>query len=397
VAWLLTATAFALVLAVAALAAYMATPVDYDGRGRYAVFALLFPLHLFVISAASAGLAAIAWFDGAVVAVVLFGAAVILTMAMALWPTVAMWRYARHHDVTPSLRTYAAHAFEPNYGRPQAGRTVVYGTAPDGTALELDAWPLDAVKRANARNAGNSGDAASRHPVVVQVHGGGWVGGGRGAEAWNQWLNGLGFVVFDVDYRLPPPERWRDEVGDVKAALGWVAEHAADYHVDPGRISVMGDSAGANLAMLAAYSANDSRLPPSCGEAHVTVRCVINLYGPADLTSLSEHSGSRRYIQECLRAYIGGGPEDHPDRYRLISPIQHLHGTVPPTLTLLGHSDRIVPAGQALALDGALDAAGVPHETYLLPGNDHGFDTNWGGFGTQFAQAKVQRFLERHG
>jgi acetyl esterase/lipase len=110
-----------------------------------------------------------------------------------------------------------------------------------------------------------------------------------------------------------------------------------------------------------------------------------------------DHSGSRRYLQDCLRAYIGGDLEDHPDRYRLVSPLQHVRGAVPPTLTLLGHSDRIVPSSQALALDGALGAAGIPHETYLLPGNDHGFDTNWGGLGTQFARAKVQRFLERHG
>jgi acetyl esterase/lipase len=61
-----------------------------------------------------------------------------------------------------------------------------------------------------------------------------------------------------------PPERWKDEVGDIKCALGWLVANAAKYHVDPARISIMGFSADANLAMLAAYSMGDSRLPPSC-------------------------------------------------------------------------------------------------------------------------------------
>jgi dipeptidyl aminopeptidase/acylaminoacyl peptidase len=63
-------------------------------------------------------------------------------------------------------------------------------------------------------------------------------------------------------------------------------------------------------------------------------------------------------------------------------------------MTFLGVSDRIVPTEQARSLDQALTQAGVAHETFLLPGNDHGFEVNWGGFGAQFVREKIKAFLQ---
>jgi acetyl esterase/lipase len=227
----------------------------------------------------------------------------------------------------------------------------------------------------------------------VKVHGGGWTGGSRSQGTdWNRWLNGLGYHVFDVEYRMPPPERWKDEVGDIKCALGWVAANAPEYRIDPARISIMGNSAGGNLAMLAAYSMGDPRLPPSCDVATVSVKSVVNLYGPADLTLLYGSSGSL-----AVRQYIGGSPTQYPDRYLAVSPLSYVGAKTPPTITLLGASDNDVPTDQARSLDQALMWACVTHETYLLPGNDHGFEVNWGGFGAQFARAKIKAFLQKHG
>jgi len=67
------------------------------------------------------------------------------------------------------------------------------------------------------------------------------------------------------------------------------------YDVDPDRITLMGHSAGGHLALLAAY-----------GDA-IGVRAVVNVYGPCDLEALHRRSGSRRYIDRCLRAFAGGG------------------------------------------------------------------------------------------
>jgi acetyl esterase/lipase len=372
---ILTLVAAVAAVGTGAVAYYMVRPVGWGGRGMLGVFALLFPLHLLAVVPAAAVLAALAAWADAAVALGLAAVTAAALVVMALWPAAAAWRRARRLGVRLSLRRYAAESRRPNFGGADPQRTVVYGTA-GGTKLELDAWP--------------AAPAAAARPAVVRVHGGGWTGGGRGDQgAWNRWLNERGYHVFDVDYRLPPPERWQDEVADVKAALRWVAASAPELGVDATRIAVMGNSAGGNLAMLAAYSAD-----PGAGD--VVPVCVVNVYGPGDLTLFYRSTGSPDYVQDALRRYIGGPPDAHPDRYRAVSPVVHVAPTSPPTLTTLGERDRIVPLDQARALDTALTAAGIAHETVLLPAADHGFDTNWGGFGTQIAQARIERFLAGH-
>ncbi len=148
--------------------------------------------------------------------------------------------------------------------------------------------------------------------------------------------------------------------------------------------------------MLAAYSMSDPQLPPSNDVPTVSVKCVINLYGPADLALLHYSSGSSDYIQDGLSKYIGGRPTQYAGRYRTVSPISHIGPKTPPTINLLGSSDRLIPVSQGYVLDETLNEAGVAHETYFLPGTDHSFDLNWGSLATQFARAKIEGFLKQH-
>jgi acetyl esterase/lipase len=363
----------------------MLYPVRWDGVGFLGAVALFFPLHLFLFTAKAAGLVLLARRCKARGAALLSVLVIPLTAIMALAPTVDAWQCAQQLHVTLSLGDYLANAAHLNVGKPQPDLSVVYGTAGDGTPLELDVWRT------------GQPDSGPLRPAVVLVHGGAWIRGNRSVTPdWDRWLNGLGYEVFDVEYRMPPPVRWQDEIGDVKAALGWIATHAAEYHVDAARISTMGNSAGGNLAMLAAYSMGDPQLPPSTAVPTVVVRSVINLYGPTDLALLYRNCESPEYVHAALEKYIGGTPAEFPDRYRAVSPISHVGPQAPPTLTLLGTRDRLVAMEQGDLLEQALAMAGVPHELCLLPGNDHGFDTNWGGFGTQIARARIEDFLEQH-
>ena len=383
---MLTLGALLLPVVMAMLAYCMAYPVPWEGLGKFGALALFFPLHLLIATLGVAVLSFLAKRSGARLAAWVFGFLVMLTATMALVPTIALWRQARQLDVLLSLGTYLANAGRLDLGLPQPDRSVIYGTAHDGTKLELDVW------RTGKPNSG------PLRPAIVFVHGGGWVHGNRSETPnWNRWLNELGFEVFDVEYRMPPPVRWRDEIGDVKAAVGWVAAHAAEYHVNPASISVMGGSAGGNLSMLAAYSAGDPQLPASTNVPTVTIRSVINLYGPSDMALLYRTCKSPEYVRPLMKEYIGGTPEQLPERYRVLSPLSHVTAKAPPTITLLGTSDRIVSADQAKLLDQALSNAGVPHEVYFLSASDHGFDVNWGGFGTQIARSKIKRFLQRYG
>jgi acetyl esterase/lipase len=364
----------------------MAVPVAFDSLGGFAAtYALLYPLHVLLFTVVAAVMAYIAWRSRARLAAWVLSFVSILTVSIALIPTFAILQRARELGVPVSLGNYLANAGHMNSGDPQADRSVIYGTAKDGTKLKLDVW-----------GAGQPNTGPLR-PAIVFVHGGGWVLGNRSRRPeWNRWLNQLGYEVFDVEYRMPPPVRWQDEIGDVKAGVGWVAAQADDYHVDPARITMMGHSAGGNLVMLAAYSMGDPELPPSTDVPPVEIRSVVNLYGPTEMATLYRSSPSRDFVQTSEKQYIGGTPEEFPERYRALSPLHRVNAQRPPTITFHGTSDRIVPLDQTTRLEQALSRAGVTHETYLLPGNDHGFDTNWGGFATQIARAKIEGFLQRH-
>ena len=384
-AWAMTITAVILA-AIAAITLFtMLHPTALHGLGGLGSFAFLYSLQLLPATAGGAGLAIFAWRRGSILPASVFALAAALSAVIALWPSFALWRRAEAYHVGLSLTSALIPRSNASSG-PQVARSVVYGTASDGTRMRLDVW------RTSAPGPG------TRRPAIVRLHGGAWIRGARsGRSEWDRWLNRLGYDVFDVDYRLPPPVRWRSEVGDVKCALGWVVTHAGDYNVDPARISVMGYSAGANLAMLAAYSMGDARLPPSCPAPAVTVRSAINLYGPADLGLLYRSSGSRQSIDAALRLYIGGSPAEYAARYRALSPLSHIGRGTPPTITVLGESDRVIPTDQARVLDLALTRAGIAHRTYLLPAQDHSFDANWSGFGSQIARAEVKAFLVRYG
>lgn len=88
-------------------------------------------------------------------------------------------------------------------------------------------------------------------PAIVDVHGGGWVYGNKELnEYYCMELAKLGFVVFDINYRLAPATDLKGQVQDVTEALNWVFRNAKQYRADPHKVYLTGDSAGAQLALL---------------------------------------------------------------------------------------------------------------------------------------------------
>ena len=91
------------------------------------------------------------------------------------------------------------------------------------------------------------------HPVLVYLHGGGWVSGSpRTHRKLAHRFAEAGFLVVNVDYRLAPEHPFPAGFEDCVAALRWAAREAPRFHGDPSRLAVGGDSAGANLAAAAA-------------------------------------------------------------------------------------------------------------------------------------------------
>ncbi len=285
-------------------------------------------------------------------------------------------------------------------GTDQVPQTVPYATV-EGTELQLDVW---------RPQAGVPGAAGGARAAIVVVHGGGWEAGQRSDyPLWNAWLADQGYVVFDVDYRLAPPPRYRDAVGDVACAIGWVRGHAGSYGVDPARIGLLGRSAGGHLALLAAYAAGDRSLPQSClaadsaggaVEADSSVAAVVALYPPTDLAyeygvgpSWSHPPATTKAGRQFLAGFTGGTPTEVPDVYALASPITHVRPGAPPTLLVQGGWDRLkVPASTARLAE-RLRGVGARCDLVEIAYADHAFDANWGGWGSQLLRPALAAFL----
>jgi acetyl esterase/lipase len=250
--------------------------------------------------------------------------------------------------------------------------------APDGHPLRLDIYEPD--------------EADGPLPAVVVVHGGAWFQGEKSAYAFglhDRWLAAQGYVVFDVQYRLG--SRWPAPLADVKCAIRWVRTNAARYNVDPDRVAVMGRAAGAHLALMAAYTANDPAYPSGCfsdnGAISDSVQAVVVSYPPTDLRLWPAERGG------AIEQLLGGLPEDIPDVYENASPVTHVRPGLPPTLLIHGQRDRTVPPVQSELLANSLRAAGVTSVLLRIPWGRHGVDSLLVGLTGPMIQYDVDRFL----
>jgi acetyl esterase/lipase len=269
-------------------------------------------------------------------------------------------------------------------GRPD--RTVTYATV-NGTPLGVDVY----LPRTRPEPPGRA---------LVVVHGGFWSQGDKGeAPLASRRLADLGFTVFDVQYRTSPQPNWQSATGDVKCAIGWVKQHAAtpEWNIDANKIALLGRSAGGHLVLMAAYAPADPALPASCEAGDTSVEAVVSLYAPADLT-WGYANPMRPRISDTrakLRAFLGGTPEEVPDRYRALSPIERVTPGSPRTLLAHGGRDQLVSHGHMGLLGARLRAIGVACETLFVPYGQHAFDFVVGSLSSQILEAALVDFLRR--
>jgi acetyl esterase/lipase len=324
------------------------------------------------------------------IATAVIGAAVIV---ITLYPLFSVLPLARKYKIPLSFRRYftgwPAKDFFFGY-QAKDFKTRTFHSA-EGTDLHIDVY----LPTAQSANNGAS---------VIVVHGGSWNGGARSDfPRWNEWLADQGFTVFDVDYRLSPQPNYLTATGDVKAAVRWVKRRAAEFGIDPGRIALLGRSAGAHLALLAAYSA-PARIPATAAgvdNENENIRAVVSFYGPVDLLWAYECRGKPRVHDGpgSLENFLGGVPHESVEmreRYVLTSPVAHIGAHTPPTLMTHGGRDLLVSYKNMFFLEEKLKAANVPHETLFIPYGQHGFDYHLGGWGSQVVGSVLLRFLSEH-
>ncbi|MFM5923722.1 MAG: alpha/beta hydrolase fold domain-containing protein [Novosphingobium sp.] len=213
------------------------------------------------------------------------------------------------------------------------------------------------------------------HPLVLYIHGGGWVGGHTrhsGALAdFPKVLAALaaeGFTVASLEYRLSAEARFPAQLQDAKAALRFLGANAAKYRIDPARVGIWGGSAGGHLTALTALTCKDTRLDPAAAK-DLCPTAAVTWYGVFDFAGMNATPDGNSAGMKLLGC-TGPCPAD---KIALVSPITYIDAKDPPFLLIHGTEDKVVPVAQSRLAEAAFKAAGVPVQTLYIPGVDHSF------------------------
>jgi acetyl esterase/lipase len=225
---------------------------------------------------------------------------------------------------------------------------------------------------------------AKRSPAVIIVHGGAWVAGDRryNVQPLFQPLTEAGFAWFSISYRLATDiSQFGAAVSDVREAIRFVKSHAADYHIDPDRIALIGESAGGQLAAMAVLR----------GGPDTSVKAVVGLYTPSDLVSLAKNSA---YIPVSVRNSIHGTPWEGLILAGLaqLSPINSVGPGMPPFLLIHGTADSMVPFTQSRDMCNRMQQAGASCELFPVVGGGHGI--RWWESSPKLASAYKHKMIE---
>jgi acetyl esterase len=208
-------------------------------------------------------------------------------------------------------------------------------------------------------------------PALLYFFGGGWTLGtiDTADGICRSLTNTAGCTTVSVGYRLAPEHKFPAAVEDCYAATRWVAEHAADLGIDPGRLAVGGDSAGGNLAAAVTLLARDRGGPALVHQLLV----YPNTDYLADTPSLRENTDPLLFNRTSVGWYWGHYLSAASDgAHPLASPLRATdHSGLPPATVLTAEYDPLRDQGEQYAQ--VLAAAGVPVELTRYAGMVHGF------------------------
>ena len=267
----------------------------------------------------------------------------------------------------------------------RAIRNVRYGEAP-GKANLLDVYLPE------------SPDATPR-PLIVWIHGGGWIGGDKAGCPAVNLVATAGYVAASINYRFSSEAIFPAQIEDCKGAIRFLRAHAKEYDIDPERVGVWGASAGGHLVALLGTTGGMKEVEGTVGgnlDQSSRVQCVVDWFGPTDFINFADQTQANPNrpkgdpVFTLINQFFGGTVQEKHDLAVLASPILHISKDDPPFLIQQGEKDPLVPAPQSQTFYDALKAAGVDATLDIVAGAGHG-----NGFG-KVQLIEAVGFLEKH-
>jgi acetyl esterase/lipase len=248
-------------------------------------------------------------------------------------------------------------------------RTITYVKYAD-TSMDMDFYPSQVT---------------GKKPCIIVVHGGSWAGGdSRQLPELNSILAQKGYNVAAINYRMAPKWQTPAPVEDIQNTIAYLRKHLDELNIDTTQFVLLGRSAGAQIAMLAAYTIHEPAL-----------KGVIDFYGPADMVWGYSIPTNPLIMdsRKVMRDYIGGSYEQVPQKYFNCSPLEFVNRQSVPTLIIHGENDVLVSPEHSRRLNLKLQQNGIKHYWLKLPWATHGFDYSINGPGGQLSTYAVETFL----
>lgn len=291
---------------------------------------------------------------GVAAAIAILIGGVVLSFRLSPWPTVLMLRHAGLilGDKTPEVvAALARHV-------------------PAGVVSRLDI-PYGQDYPDSRLDAFFPGDKAGPLPVVVWMHGGAFVAGTKDQlRPYLQIIAAHGYAVIGVEYTKAPERQYPTPILQLAQALAYVQAHAAELHVDPSRIVLAGDSAGAHMAMQEVLAITNPAYAHAAGlPAALTpqqLRGVVLFSGPYDLSLISPHSKFAGALKNLFWAYLGSPDPSSTPAYPYLSVVNFVTPAFPPAFVSTGNSDPLLAHSERLVE--ALQRNHVPVEALFFPG-----------------------------
>lgn len=294
-------------------------------------------------------------------------------------------------DVSASKKTAVPSAYAPPVNILEIGQNVQ--VKKDLVYSELDNSVLDIYYPK---------EMASPLPVILWIHGGGYIGGSKNSrQDYGMALANEGFVVANIDYALAPEQLYPGPVIQANAALEFLQIHAKTYGGDMSRLFIGGDSAGAQISsQLAAVISNPAlaetmAITPAADAK--TLRGAMLFCGLYNMETVRATAYPR--IDLFLNTYTGMERFEMHSRIGELSTVNHVTPDYPPVFISSGDADRLT--SQSVELADVLESQDVPVERVFFDGSNKGLGHQYQfTLNTNDAQAtfeKTIRFLSAHG